>query len=158
MPNALRPLLLLAALVAVVPAQAREDAAPRTMPREDAGARVRQVERDGGRVLQAEPMQRGGRQVYRLKVLTPEGRVRVLDDARGREPSRRESRFQRLPPRLQRVVVGRIDQLDLAVLADTDARARRIELAAPDAAPALDAFGAVHGGNAQPQLPQQVLP
>jgi hypothetical protein len=95
MPNALRPLLLLVALVAVAPAQAREDAAPRTVPREDAGARVRQVERDGGRVLQAEPMQRGGRQVYRLKVLTPEGRVRVLDESRGREPTRRESRFQR---------------------------------------------------------------
>ncbi|GAB2497853.1 hypothetical protein [Arenimonas alkanexedens] len=95
MPTTLRPLLMLIALVAVAPVQAREDEAPRSSQREDAGARVRQVERDGGRVLQAAPMQRGGRQVYRLKVLTPEGRVRVLDDSRAREPERRDSRLQR---------------------------------------------------------------
>lgn len=80
--NALRPLLLLAALAPLAPVVAQE-----TVPtppvearsqREDAGARVRQVERSGGRVLQAEPMQRGGQEVYRIKVLTPEGRVRVL--------------------------------------------------------------------------------
>lgn len=96
MPTALRPLLLLIALVAVAPAQAREDEAPRPSQRDDAGARVRQVERDGGRVLQAEPMQRGGRQVYRLKVLTPEGRVRVLQDqeAQSVRPPPREARFQ----------------------------------------------------------------
>ncbi|HEU0152468.1 MAG TPA: hypothetical protein VFQ84_03880 [Arenimonas sp.] len=106
MPTVLRPLLLLAALAVVAPVQAREDEAPRPSQdeaprpsqREDAGARVRQVERDGGRVLQAEPMQRGGRQVYRFKVLTPEGRVRVLDDARGREPARRDTRFDRSEP------------------------------------------------------------
>lgn len=74
--NALRPLLLLAALAAAMPVQAQ--APPRGGEREDAGARVRQVERDGGRVLQAQPMQRGGEEVYRLKVLTPEGRVRVI--------------------------------------------------------------------------------
>lgn len=102
MPNVFRPLLLLTALVVVAPVQAREDEAPRPSQREDAGARVRQVERDGGRVLQAEPMQRGGRQVYRFKVLTPEGRVRVLDDARGREPARRESRFERPESRFDR--------------------------------------------------------
>lgn len=95
MPTTLRPLLLLIALAVVAPVQAREDEAPRPSQREDAGARVRQVERDGGRVLQAEPMQRGGQQVYRLKVLTPEGRVRVLDDARGRES---DARFQRPDP------------------------------------------------------------
>lgn len=71
--NVLRPMLLIAAL-SVVPTVHAEQRAQR----EDAGARVRQVERDGGRVLQAEPMQRGGEEVYRLKVLTPEGRVRVL--------------------------------------------------------------------------------
>jgi hypothetical protein len=98
MPTPLRPLLLLIALAVVAPVQAREDEAPRPSQREDAGARVRQVERDGGRVLQAEPMQRGGQQVYRLKVLTPEGRVRVLDDARGREPDARDVRFQRPDP------------------------------------------------------------
>lgn len=73
--NVFRPLLLIAALTAVLPVHAE---AARTPQREDAGARVRQVERDGGRVLQAQPMQRGGEEVYRLKVLTPEGRVRVL--------------------------------------------------------------------------------
>lgn len=91
MPIPLRPLLLLIVLWTAAPAWAREDVAPAPTQREDAGARVRAVERDGGRVLQAEPMQRGGRQVYRLKVLTPEGRVRVLPDAEGqtvRQPAR----------------------------------------------------------------------
>ena len=91
MPIPLRPLLLLIVLGTAAPAWAREDVAPAPTQREDAGARVRAVERDGGRVLQAEPMQRGGRQVYRLKVLTPEGRVRVLSDAEGqsvRQPAR----------------------------------------------------------------------
>lgn len=73
--NALRPLLLIVALTAVPCAHAE---AQRGRQTEDAGARVRQVERDGGRVLQAQPMQRSGEEVYRLKVLTPEGRVRVL--------------------------------------------------------------------------------
>lgn len=94
--NALRPLLLLIAFIAMAPAFA-QDAEPQPEParqREDAGDRVREVERDGGQVLQAEPMQREGREVYRLKVLTPEGRVRVLHDDRAREAaeSRRDSR------------------------------------------------------------------
>ncbi|MFY2763454.1 hypothetical protein [Arenimonas sp. MALMAid1274] len=93
--TSLRPVLLLAAFLAVMPAHAQEEEAPRPRTeRESAADRVRQVERDGGRVLQAEPMQRGGREVYRLKVLTPEGRVRVLHDSRGREP--RPERTQRL--------------------------------------------------------------
>ena len=42
---------------------------------------VRRVERQtGGEVLRAEPMQRDGREVYRLKVLTADGRVRVVQD------------------------------------------------------------------------------
>ncbi len=86
--NDLRPLLLIAVAVtaaAPVCAQDQDGRAYVRSQREDAGARVRQVERDGGRVLQAEPMQRGGEEVYRLKVLTPEGRVRVLqqDPRRG---------------------------------------------------------------------------
>jgi hypothetical protein len=79
--NALRPLLLLTACSVALPAFAQESAPPPIeirSQREDAGARIRQVERSGGRVLQAEPMQHGGREVYRFKVLTPEGRVRVL--------------------------------------------------------------------------------
>ena len=44
-------------------------------------ASVRRVERQtGGEVLRAEPMQRDGREVYRLKVLTADGRVRVVQD------------------------------------------------------------------------------
>lgn len=47
---------------------------------------VRRVERTtGGEVLRAEPMQRDGREVYRMKVLTADGRVRVVqEDPRGR--------------------------------------------------------------------------
>lgn len=83
--KAFRPLLLILAISFGLPAQAQDE--PRDPPseRETAGDRVREVERDGGRVLQAQPMQRSGREVYRLKVLTPEGRVRVLDDSRRRD-------------------------------------------------------------------------
>lgn len=84
--NAVRPLLLLATLAVLTPVPA--DAQPRGAQREDAGARVRQVERDGGRVLQAQPMQRGGEEVYRLKVLTPEGRVRVIQGGLQDRPRR----------------------------------------------------------------------
>jgi len=49
---------------------------------------VRRVERQtGGEVLRAEPMQRDGREVYRLKVLTADGHVRVLQD----DPSNHET-------------------------------------------------------------------
>jgi len=85
--RALRPLLLVLAAALAMPVHAQDEERDTASQREDAGDRVREVERDGGRVLQAEPMQRSGREVYRLKVLTPEGRVRVLDD-----PRRRESR------------------------------------------------------------------
>lgn len=81
--NALRPLLLLAAFAVVLPVPAQ---AQRGGQREDASDRVRQVERDGGRVLQAQPMQRGGQEVYRYKVLTPEGRVRVLQGTPRQRP------------------------------------------------------------------------
>lgn len=85
MSRALRPLLLIFAVALSVPAHARDEGRDTASERESAGDRVREVERDGGRVLQAEPMQRSGREVYRLKVLTPEGRVRVLDDSRRRD-------------------------------------------------------------------------
>ena len=50
---------------------------------------VRRVERQtGGEVLRAEPMQRDGREVYRLKVLTADGRVRVVQDDPGKPPSK----------------------------------------------------------------------
>jgi len=57
---------------------------------------VRRVERrTGGEVLRAEPMQRDGRQVYRIKVLTADGRVRVVQDdpdRRGADPRRRKDK------------------------------------------------------------------
>lgn len=97
-----RPLLLILAIAMSVPAHAREDDVDTASQREDAGDRVREVERDGGRVLQAEPMQRSGREVYRLKVITPEGRVRVLDDSRRRDdrpaPMHREREMRPEPP------------------------------------------------------------
>lgn len=45
---------------------------------------VRRVEKEtGGEVLRAEPIQASGREVYRIKVLTPQGRIReVRDDPR----------------------------------------------------------------------------
>jgi hypothetical protein len=54
---------------------------------------VRRVERQtGGEVLRAEPMQRDGREVYRLKVLTADGRVRVVqDDPNDRKDDNRPS-------------------------------------------------------------------
>ncbi|WP_374601349.1 hypothetical protein [Arenimonas sp.] len=81
--NALRPLLLIASLALALPALAEE---ARTQ-RAEVGERIREVERDGGRVLRAERMQRGGEDVYRIKVLTPEGRVRVLHDRRPAQAS-----------------------------------------------------------------------
>ena len=41
---------------------------------------LRAERQTGGEVLRAEPMQRDGREVYRLKVLTPDGRVRIMRD------------------------------------------------------------------------------
>ena len=71
-------LLICAALLAASPSA---DARDRRQEREEVGDTVRRVEREtGGEVLRAEPMQREGREVYRLKVLTPEGRVRVVQD------------------------------------------------------------------------------
>ena len=64
--------LMLAALVASVPALARD--ADSRLP--DA---VRRVEREtNGQVLRAEQMRSGSERVPRLKVLTPDGRVRVM--------------------------------------------------------------------------------
>ncbi|WP_339827135.1 hypothetical protein [uncultured Arenimonas sp.] len=91
--NALRPLLLIATFAVALPALAEEARAQRS----EVGERIREVERDGGRVLRAERMQRGGEDVYRIKVLTPEGRVRVLHDRRA-DPVVQD----RTPPRTDR--------------------------------------------------------
>jgi hypothetical protein len=88
--TALHPMLLLGTGVAM--AQSTPPNAPprqqqQQPPQRDRGQAqglpdsVRRVERQtGGEVLRAEPMQRDGREVYRLKVLTADGRVRVVQD------------------------------------------------------------------------------
>ena len=64
---------------------------------------VRRVERQtGGEVLRAEPMQRDGREVYRLKVLTADGRVRVVQDdpsnnGNGKPPARKNDKDKEPP-------------------------------------------------------------
>lgn len=99
--NALRPLLIVAAVATALPVHA-EEARQR---RAEASERIRQVERDGGRVLRAERVQRGGQETYRLKVLTPEGRVRVLhgnEDRSRPEPGRFERRGLQVRDRMRR--------------------------------------------------------
>lgn len=66
---------------------------------------LRRVESEtGGTVLSAERQQRGGREVYRVKVLDSQGRVRVVQDdpahaprraAPAREASRRDENYRR---------------------------------------------------------------
>jgi hypothetical protein len=47
----------------------------------DLPASVRRIQREtGGQVLKAQPIQRDGREVYRVKVLTPQGRIRVVEE------------------------------------------------------------------------------
>ena len=96
--SALRPLLLAHALAfAAGAAHAQQDAPPPPtfepsatppveMRRSELPESVLRAERQtGGEVLRAESMQRDGREVYRLKVLTPDGRVRIMrDDPRER--------------------------------------------------------------------------
>ena len=66
------------------PSPADQPAPTRTRSRSSLPETVRRVERQtGGEVLRAEPMQRDGREVYRLKVLTADGRVRVVQDDPG---------------------------------------------------------------------------
>jgi hypothetical protein len=78
------------------PPPAFDDVAPRAeRSRSELPESVLRAEREtGGQVLRAESMQRDGREVYRLKVLTPDGRVRTMrDDPRERRREAwRESR------------------------------------------------------------------
>jgi hypothetical protein len=63
---------------AVAPPASSNDAM-RERPSTTLPESVRRVERQtGGEVLRAVPMQQDGREVYRLKVLTRDGRVRVM--------------------------------------------------------------------------------
>ena len=48
---------------------------------DDLPASERRIQREtGGEVLKAQPIQRDGREVYRVKVLTPQGRIRIVED------------------------------------------------------------------------------
>ena len=73
------------------------DKSSKSAPRDgDLPASVRKIEREtGGEVLKAQPMQRDGREVYRVKVLTPQGRIRVVEDA----PPRHDPPPDSPPPR-----------------------------------------------------------
>src|SRR5688572_8107813 len=98
----LRPLVLLVAVIG-----AGNAVAQKRPPRADAppaaeatpADSVRRAERRaGGEVIRAEPMQRDGREVYRLKVLTADGRVRVVQDdpqARAARPQRKDAQVRR---------------------------------------------------------------
>ncbi len=92
-------LLLLIALLASADVCAQAGPRRRDPSADRAADSVRRVEREtGGEVLRAEPMQRSGHEVYRLKVLTPEGRVRVMQDdprERGDRVSRAELEAER---------------------------------------------------------------
>lgn len=84
------PLLLLALAAGTAHAQSgpRAERAERDLPEA-----VRNAEREtGGRVLRADRVPYGDREVNRVRVLTPEGRVRTLrdDTPRGREAGRRD--------------------------------------------------------------------
>lgn len=88
-----------------VPAPARADDARNRLPEA-----VNRIEREtGGRVLSAERRTRGGREVSRIKVYTPEGRVRIMWDDPQRSSSDRSTgeRGSRgralLPPRAANV-------------------------------------------------------
>lgn len=69
---------LLLVLVVSLPASAalREEGQYGRLP-----ASVQRIEREtGGKVLQVKSIQRGDREIYRMKVLTPDGRIRVVHD------------------------------------------------------------------------------
>jgi hypothetical protein len=85
------------ALVAVGAGTAWADRSPKKDAHDgDLPASVRKIEREtGGEVLKAQPMQRDGREVYRVKVLTPQGRIRVVEEA----PPSRDPPPDSPPPR-----------------------------------------------------------
>lgn len=113
------PLLLLLVVALPLAAQDAPPAPETPLPPRDAQpewnrgerselpASVLRAERQtGGEVLRAERMQRDGREVYRLKVLTPDGRVRIMrDDPRERRRDAwRERTLRDREPLLERVV------------------------------------------------------
>ena len=65
-------------------------------------ASVRRIEREtGGKVLKAQPIQRDGREIYRVKIVTPQGRVRVVEDDVGPPPPQPPANDGLPPPRLR---------------------------------------------------------
>lgn len=81
--------LMLVCALGAGAAQARDrDAGPQEpRPRPGMGESLRRIEREsGGTVLSAQPQQRDGREVYRVKLITPQGRVRVLHEDPARVP------------------------------------------------------------------------
>jgi|SRR5687768_8415232 len=104
----LRPLVLLVAILGAgsAVAQKRPSPPPAAAPATPADS-VRRAERQaGGEVIRAEPMQRDGREVYRIKVLTADGRVRVVQD----DPQARSPRAARRDPQERRPQPNRADQ------------------------------------------------
>lgn len=92
------PLLLLVSVASWTPAVAQERSEG---PHSRLPESVRRVEREtGGKVLQVRPIQRGDREIYRMKVLTPDGRVKIMQDdpKRQREPRPREPEPAPQPP------------------------------------------------------------
>jgi len=90
-------LTVVLALIAVGAGDAQADRYSRNDPRDgDLPASVRRVQREtGGEVLKAQPIQRDGREVYRVKVLTPQGRIRVVEEI---PPPPRERPIRNEPP------------------------------------------------------------
>lgn len=83
-------------LLAAAAGNARADEAER-LPES-----INRIEREtGGRVLSAQPSQRGGREVNRIKVYTPQGRVRVMwdDPAANRERNAAPRQAEPVGPR-----------------------------------------------------------
>ena len=89
MKHVLAPILIVLAAFVAAPVSADQRKAndndnttveaPRVETKSSLTDSVRRVERQtGGEVLSAEPVQRDGRQVNRVKVLTNDGRVRVM--------------------------------------------------------------------------------
>lgn len=73
-------------------------------PRREAGlpASVQRIQsQTGGQVLRAQPYERNGREVYRVKVLTPQGRIRVYEEdpnaGRGAPPGQPAPGYERAP-------------------------------------------------------------
>ena len=94
-------LLPLLGLAFSVPVAAAEDDPYAALP--EAVARVESE--TGGKVLQVRAIQRGDREVYRMKVLTPEGRVKIVHDDPKRARNRRDEPSEpalRVAPREER--------------------------------------------------------